>query len=88
MIVTALFFVAFGGWAAIARLDAAAYASGATAVSGQHQAVQHRAGGAVARIAVRDGQRVERGQMLIVLAAAEVHAQEQALQAQAIRLLA
>lgn len=88
LIVAALFFVVFLGWAAFARLDAAAYAQGTLIVSGQRQAVQHRDGGLVGRIHVKEGERVERGQLLVQLAAAEVQAQERALAAQSIRLLA
>jgi len=88
LIVAALFFVGLLGWAAFARLDAAAYATGSLVVSGQRQSVQHRDGGVVGAIHVREGQRVERGSLLISLAAAEVQAQERALASQAIRLLA
>lgn len=88
LIVAALFFVLFLGWAAFARLDAAAYAPGTLVVSGQRQSVQHRDGGVVGAIHVHEGQRVERGQLLIELAAAEVRAQERALASQTIRLLA
>ncbi|MET0309280.1 MAG: HlyD family type I secretion periplasmic adaptor subunit [Sphingomonas sp.] len=87
-LIAALFFVVFGGWAAFARLDAAAYAPGTLVVSGQRQSVQHRDGGVVGEILVREGQRVERGQLLLRLAAAEVKAQERALTSQALRLLA
>lgn len=87
-IIAALFFVGFLGWAAFARLDAAAYAQGTLVVSGQRQSVQHRDGGVVGAIFVREGQRVRRGQLLIRLAAADVRAQERALTSQAIRLLA
>ncbi|NYT40303.1 HlyD family type I secretion periplasmic adaptor subunit [Sphingomonas sp. R-74633] len=88
VIIAALFFVVFVGWAAFMRLDAAAYAPGTLVVSGQRQSVQHRDGGVVGKIYVREGQRVERGQLLVELAAAEVRAQERALASQAIRLLA
>lgn len=87
-VIAALFFVAFLGWAMFTRLDAAAYAPGTLVVSGQRQAVQHRDGGVVGKIYVHEGQRVERGQLLMQLAAAEVQAQERALASQAIRLLA
>lgn len=87
-IIAALFFLGFVGWAAFARLDAAAYAPGTLVVSGQRQSVQHRDGGVVGTIYVREGQRVERGQLLLTLAAADVRAQERALASQAIRLLA
>jgi HlyD family type I secretion membrane fusion protein len=88
VIIGALFFVLFVGWAAFMRLDSAAYAPGTLVVSGQRQSVQHRDGGVVGKIYVREGQRVERGQLLVELAAAEVRAQERALASQAIRLLA
>jgi len=87
-IVAVVFFVLFLGWAAFFRLDAAAYASGALAVSGERQSVQHRDGGVVGRIMVHEGQKVEKGQLLIELSAPEVQAQESALQGQAIQLLA
>lgn len=87
-VVAALFFIGFLGWAAFARLDAAAYAAGSLIVSGQRQSVQHRDGGVVGEIMVREGQRVQKGQLLMTLAAAEVKAQEGALASQAIRLLA
>jgi HlyD family secretion protein len=88
LLIAALFFLLFLGSAAFTRLDAAAYAPGTLVVSGQRQSVQHRDGGVVGRIHVREGERVERGQLLVELAAAEVRAQERALASQAIRLLA
>ena len=88
IVVAALFFVGFLGWAALAPMDAAAYAPGRLVVSGQRQAVQHREGGVVGEILVREGQRVERGQVLLRLAAADVAAQERALSTQVIGLLA
>jgi HlyD family type I secretion membrane fusion protein len=88
LIIAALFFVGFLGWAAFARLDAAAYAPGVLVVSGQRQSVQHRDGGVVGGIFVAEGQRVVRGQLLMQLSAAEVRAQERALASQSIRLLA
>lgn len=88
LIVAALFFIGFLGWALFIRLDAAAYAPGTLVVSGQRQAVQHRDGGMVGQIFVHEGERVRRGQLLMTLAAAEVRAQERALASQAIRLLA
>lgn len=87
-IIAGLFFIVFLGWAAFARLDAAAYATGTLTVSGQRQTVQHRDGGVVGAIMVKEGQRVRRGDVLISLAGAEVRAQERALASQAYRLLA
>lgn len=88
LIIAGLFFILFLGWAAFARLDAAAHASGTLVVSGQRQTVQHRDGGVVGAIMVKEGQRVRRGEILLTLAAPEVQAQERALASQAYRLLA
>jgi HlyD family secretion protein len=87
-IVAVLFFVLFLGWAAFARLDAAAQAPGRLVVSGQRQTVQHREGGVISQILVKEGDHVDRGQVLVRLAGADVRAQERALSAQAIGLLA
>ena len=87
-IIAGLFFILFLGWATFARLDAAAHATGTLIVSGQRQTVQHRDGGVVGAIMVKEGQRVRRGDVLVSLAAAEVQAQERALSSQAYRLLA
>lgn len=82
--IAGLFFVGFLGWAAFAPLDAAAYAPGKLVVSGQRQSVQHRDGGVVASIRTAEGRRVNKGDLLIELAGAEVRAQERALAAQMI----
>jgi len=88
LIIAAIFFLGLLGWAAIARLDAAALAPGKLVVSGQRQTVQHRDGGVVAQVLVKEGQHVRRGDVLVRLAAADVEAQERALSGQAISLLA
>jgi HlyD family secretion protein len=88
LIIAAIFFIGLLGWAAFARLDAAAVAPGRLAVSGQRQTVQHRDGGVVADIAVHEGDKVREGDILIRLAGAEVRAQERALAGQTITLLA
>ncbi|MEO6361137.1 MAG: HlyD family type I secretion periplasmic adaptor subunit [Sphingomicrobium sp.] len=88
LIFAALFFLLFLGWAAFARLDAAAHAAGRLVVSGQRQTVQHREGGVIAEILVKEGSAVQRGQVLIRLTGADVRAQERALTGQAIGLLA
>jgi HlyD family secretion protein len=81
-----VFFVGFGGWAAFAPLDAAVVAPAVVVVSGNRQTVQHRDGGIVSRIAVEEGDRVERGQVLIELGSPELVAQEQALLSQVVDL--
>jgi HlyD family secretion protein len=83
-----LFFIVFLGWAALAPMDAAAYAPGHLQVSGQRQSVQHRDGGIVAAIHVREGQKVRAGEVLIELKGDEVRAQEAALGSQMLNLMA
>ena len=88
IIIAFLFFVVFLGWAAFARLDAAAYAPGRLTVEGQRQSVQHRDGGVIGAIFVKEGQHVRQGQPLIELAAADVRAQARMYSAQYIELQA
>jgi|WetSurMetagenome_2_1015567.scaffolds.fasta_scaffold11065_5 HlyD family secretion protein len=80
------FFVLFLGWASLARLDAAATAQGEIAVYGHRQTVQHRDGGVVGAIYVKEGQHVNAGDVLIELAAADVKANERSLSSQVIAL--
>ena len=80
------FFVVFLGWAAFAPLDAAAFANGQLQVSGQRQSVQHREGGIVSAIRVKEGQKVRAGDVLIELDGGEVRAQENAMASQMINL--
>lgn len=74
-----LFFVILIGWASVTRLDAAAYGEGQVAVSGNRQTVQHREGGNIVELKVREGQHVKAGQILIRLSGSEVAATERAL---------
>jgi HlyD family secretion protein len=88
IIVAALFFVGFLGWAAFAPMDSAAYASGRVTVAGHRQTVQHREGGVVGAIFVKEGQHVTKDQVLVQLAGADVQAQERSLAAAVIGLKA
>lgn len=83
-----LFFGLFLGWAALAPLDAGAYASGQVAVTGNRQAVQHRDGGVVGSLSVREGDRVRQGQILMRLNAGELKASERGVAGQVLALLA
>ncbi|NEX94523.1 HlyD family type I secretion periplasmic adaptor subunit [Caulobacter sp. 17J65-9] len=82
------FFVGFLGWAAFAPLDAGAHAQGVVAVSGNRQAVQHREGGVITALRVKEGDRVAQGQVLIEVAAGELRATERALTSQVLSLKA
>lgn len=87
-IVIAAFFGLFLGFAMFARIDAAAYAQGLVAVAGNRQTVQHRDGGTVSAIYVRDGQRVKAGQLLLSLSPTDVEAEERSLFSQLVSLQA
>lgn len=82
--VVGAFFVLFLGWATFARLDVAAAGQGVVAVSGARQTVQHREGGIISRIYVKEGQSVAANQPLVALASSELTATEQALAARVI----
>jgi HlyD family secretion protein len=82
------FFVILLGWAAFAPLDAGVRGSGHIAISGNRQAVQHRDGGVVNAIHVREGQHVRQGQVLVEMAAPDLKANERALTSDYLSLLA
>lgn len=86
--VAGLFFVGFLGWAALAPLDAGAYAHGVIAVAGNRQAVQNREGGLVTAIRVKEGQTVAKGEILVELSASELRASERGMTGEMLTLLA
>lgn len=94
-VVMFLFFGALGGWAATAPFDSAVVASAVLKVESNRKSIQHREGGIVAEILVKDGQTVKKGQPLIRLDKTQAQAnveillrQINALRAQEARLLA
>ncbi len=87
-IIAGLFFVLFLGWAALAPLDAGAYAPGKIVVSGSRQAVQHRDGGVVSALHIREGDVVQQGAVLVEISAGELRATERGLTGQVLALLA
>lgn len=62
-----VFVVGFGAWSALAPLAEAAIAPGVIKVEGNRRTVQHLEGGIVREILVRDGSKVEAGQVLMRL---------------------
>jgi HlyD family type I secretion membrane fusion protein len=62
-----LFFGGLGGWAAVAPLNAAVVANGTVKVEGNRKTVQHLDGGIVRTLDVKEGDVVERGQVLLTL---------------------
>lgn len=83
-----LFFVVLLGWAAFTRLDAAAFGEGQVTVAGNRQVVQNRYGGDIRTIAVKEGDHVRAGDVLVRLAASEAVAGERALTSTVIDLQA
>jgi HlyD family secretion protein len=88
MAIAAAFFVVFLGWAALVPLDAGVNAAGTIAISGNRQTVQHKDGGVITAIHVREGQHVKAGDVLIELSAPELRASERALTSDYLTLLA
>lgn len=88
IIISVLFFVLFLGWAAFMPLDAGVNANGTIAVLGNRQTVQHKDGGVITAIHVREGQHVQAGQVLVELSAPELRASERALTSDYLTLLA
>lgn len=56
-----------GGWAAITEVSGAISAPGIVTVEGSSKQVQHPSGGIIAELLIREGQRVDAGQVLIKL---------------------
>lgn len=59
--------VGLGGWAAVANISGAVVAPGQVQVKGNSKRIQHREGGIIGKIAVKDGDRVNAGDLLIQL---------------------
>ena len=83
-----LLFGAFGGWAAMAAISGAVIAPGRLVVETSAKKVQHVEGGIVAEILVRDGSRVEAGDVLLRLDQTETRANLAIIDAQLDELLA
>jgi membrane fusion protein, epimerase transport system len=93
--VMVLFFGGLGGWAAYAPLNGAVVAPGVVKVEGNRKTIQHLDGGIVKELRVKEGDRVEAGQTVIVLDNTQQRAavtmltqQHDAYRAQQARLLA
>lgn len=72
----------FLGWAAFAPLDNGVAMPGVVVVTGNRQAVEHAAGGIVTALAVREGDRVKAGQVLIRLDPTRAGAEAQGVKIQ------
>ena len=83
-----LFLVVVFGLGMWVRLDAAVTAPGQVTVAGNRQTVQHRDGGIVSELDVKEGDYVKAGQVLLRLNSDELQATERADNAQVILLKA
>ena len=82
LLIVVLVFGVLGAWAALAPLDSAALAPGVITVESYRKTVQHLEGGIVRTIAVRDGDRVSRDQVLATLDDTQSRAQLEVLRGQ------
>lgn len=82
----ALLIAGGGGWAATAQLSGAVIASGLVMVQDNLKSVQHRDGGIIGEIAVREGDFVEKGQILFRLDDAQTRAELSIVEAQLLEL--
>lgn len=82
---TVVLLVAFGGaglWAAMAPLDSAVVATGQIAVESHRKMVEHVDGGTVTEVLIEEGDKVQRGQLMVRLDAEEARASFRAARSQ------
>jgi HlyD family type I secretion membrane fusion protein len=82
----ALLLAGAGGWAATAQLSGAVIATGTVKVDRNLRTIQHRDGGIISEIAVREGDEVERGQILLRLDDAQTRAELSIVRSQLVEL--
>lgn len=70
-----LTFGVFGMWSMVAPLQSAALAPGTVTVKGSRKSIEHLEGGIVAEIAVKDGDSVAKGELLVRLDDTQMRAQ-------------
>lgn len=83
-----LLVVGCGGWAAIAQINGSVIAQGTVKVDQNLKVIQHRDGGIVSQIAVREGDRVKAGQILLRLDDVQTKAELSIIRSQLSELVA
>jgi HlyD family type I secretion membrane fusion protein len=78
-VIILLFFGVLGTWAAVAPLRGAVVANAFVKVEGNRKSVQHLEGGIVKELRVKEGDRVEAGDVLIVLDDSQARAEYEVL---------
>lgn len=79
MVLIVVIFGGLGGWAALAPLSSAAMAPGFVTVENYRKTIQHLEGGIVDQILVKDGDWVEKDQVLVILNDTQFRAQLEVL---------
>ena len=79
-------FIAVVGWAGFARVPQVARAGGVVATQSYEQPVQHRTGGRIAELLVREGETVEAGQRLARLDGSLLSAEQDRIRSQLVGL--
>lgn len=87
LLVVLVTFVGLGGWAALAPLDGAVIAPGQVVVDSENRVVQHLEGGIVSALYVRDGNRVEEGQLLLALSDTRSRSELEVIESQLLETL-
>lgn len=88
LLIAVAVFGVFGLWAALAPIDAAAFAPGKITVRSYNQTVQHLEGGIVKEILVQNGDHVEANQVLMVLESTKARSDLEIYSSQQLALLA
>lgn len=87
-VLVAVLFLTVFVWGSLAQISGAVLASGRVSVESSTKRIQHREGGIVREILVREGQKVKAGQVLLRLDATQAGASDNAVQGQLWQLMA
>jgi membrane fusion protein, epimerase transport system len=88
LLILLIFFGGFGTWAATAPLNGAVVGNGVVKVEGNRKSVQHLDGGIVKQLRVKEGDKVEAGEVLVVLDDSQARAEVEVLSQQFVVLRA
>lgn len=88
IIAVVILIAGFGSWGVLTNIAGAIIASGRIEVEQHRQVIQHPDGGVVAKVHVREGDRVEQGQKLIGLEATQLQSQLAVAESQLFEVLA
>src|SRR5258707_7897494 len=78
-LIIAVFFGGIGSWAATAPLNGAVVGNAVVKVEGNRKSVQHLDGGIVKELRIREGDKVDAGEILVVLDETQAQAENDVL---------